>query len=99
APSALALLPYTTLFRSAEAPEVALPRHLRRRDGEARDAAVARDRAERRGDRPAPTGRHPHPHAARGHELRSPQQVRVRLDERARSEEHTSELQSRVDLV
>src|SRR5690606_41591059 len=82
-PLASTLFPYTTLFRSCRDPPA-----LRGRPGQRRQGTCARGRAHH----------WPHaiqrPHARRRH-------LSVLRDERedARSEEHTSELQSRENLV
>src|SRR5207247_9344390 len=77
------LFPYTTLFRSSQGCRGSAARHRR-------DRAAAPRRA--RG--PAPR----RPRAVRGSRRRGAHR-RGRAPSRRRSEEHTSELQSRVDLV
>src|SRR5690349_22510810 len=78
------LFPYTTLFRSARAPAARL------RAAPARRIPGARPRA--RGEEPDARGA--------GDECRRAGPVRrLRLPAGGRSEEHTSELQSRRDLV
>src|SRR5207247_8550762 len=88
-PPTPSLFPYTTLFRSRRIP-------CRPRDHDGRVAPGPRARPPRRGVRDVavrpPDVRAPRP----PHELRRGVEPRV---PGRRSEEHTSELQSRVDLV
>src|SRR5687768_17928259 len=78
------LFPYTTLFRSQVLSE--LPARSRQLQ---RHAAVGQRQVELHGDPPGIIGEaHAHRGVARGE-----------LDRQARSEEHTSELQSRLHLV
>src|SRR3712207_7820400 len=84
------LFPYTTLFRSV--PGGRGPRERQRHDQRERDvrAGEERDRCQRDGKR-----------EERGirHEVEPVRRVELVGEERARSEEHTSELQSRQYLV
>src|SRR5699024_11710863 len=86
-PPTSTLFPYTTLFRSS--PHAHGPQSARRRDP---------DRARRRGDQPrrAPEAR---PHRLRRYEQRREPRPPPGGRLRHRSEEHTSELQSRFELV
>src|SRR5207247_7229928 len=88
-PLRVSLFPYTTLFRSARrSPPPPVRRSaFAQRSGRAGRHVAARRRRMDRGRRRAPR-REP----VRARRASSPRRVR-------RSEEHTSELQSRVDLV
>src|SRR2546422_5664224 len=83
------LFPYTTLFRSLPAHRLHGPRTLRAAQERARKASRARDREGGVG------------HAAEDDALASKGEADAEslCRSRARSEEHTSELQSRLHLV
>src|SRR5687768_18151381 len=88
-PPTAALFPYTPLFRSSPPPCSAC---RWRRSGERRPLAGRERQPARPPGRPAPVGRPHERHVVAG-------AVEQPGDEAVRSEEHTSELQSRLHLV